>query len=47
LFLNTNVGDYTLQSGSPAFGLGFSSTGVPLTPAAAYPATAVTGCTVF
>jgi hypothetical protein len=47
LFLNTNIGDYTLQSGSPAFGLGFSSTGVPLAPPASYPATAVTGCTVF
>ncbi len=47
LFIDTNTGNYTLQSTSPAFGLGFTSTGVPLTPAAAYPATAVTGCTVF
>jgi parallel beta-helix repeat protein len=47
LFLNTTIGDYTLQSGSPAFGLGFTSTGVPLAPPASYPATAVTGCTVF
>jgi hypothetical protein len=47
LFVNATIGDYTLSSSSPAFGLGFTSNGVPLAPLNSYPATAVTACTVY
>jgi hypothetical protein len=32
LFNNPNIGDYSLQSGSPALAMGFTTAGVPLTP---------------
>jgi parallel beta-helix repeat protein len=32
LFTNPNIGDYSLQSGSPALAMGFTTAGVPLKP---------------
>lgn len=46
-FLDVTHGDYTLNSGSPAFGLGYVATGVSLAQIASYPTTTRGACSAF
>jgi hypothetical protein len=47
LFNSVSTGDYTLNGSSPAFALGFTSTGTPLSPLSSYATSPVTGCTAY